>query len=84
MKPHIKYRQRFFYLGIAMGRFGAVRRMLNQALAQAPQDTNFGSYQCGSSNNLGDQKIYREILRRDYGLALGEGLNVTHIKEVWM
>jgi hypothetical protein len=36
MKPHIKYRQRFLYSGMAMGRVGAMRRMLNQALRKMP------------------------------------------------
>jgi hypothetical protein len=54
MKPHIKYRQRFLYSGMAMGRVGAMRRMLNQALPQAPQDANCGSYQCVFSHILGD------------------------------
>jgi hypothetical protein len=47
LNPYVKYRQRFLNSGVAMGRVGvsAMRRMVDQALAQAPQDTNFGGDQ---------------------------------------
>jgi hypothetical protein len=67
---------------MAMGRFGTMRRMLNHVLLQAPQDINFGSYQCIFSHKSGNQKLYREMMRRDAGLTLKEGLNVTRIKDV--
>jgi hypothetical protein len=80
--PYIKYRQRFLNSGVAMGTVGAMRRMFDQALAQAPQDANFGSDQYIFSHIFGDQELYREILRRDAGLAPREGWNEDHIEEV--
>ena len=59
-----------------------MRKMFDQALAQAPQDANFGSDQYIFSHIFGDQELYREILRRDAGLQLKEGLNEGHIEEV--
>ena len=56
--------------------------MFDQALAQAPQDANFGSDQYIFSHIFGDQELYREILRRDAGLTPREGWNEDHIKEV--
>lgn len=80
--PYIKYRQRFLNSGVAMGTVGAMRRMFDQALAQAPQDANFGSDQYIFSHIFGDQELYREILRRDAGLKARKGWNEDHIKEV--
>jgi hypothetical protein len=80
--PYIKYRQRFLNSGVAMGRVGAMRKMFDQALAQAPQDANFGSDQYIFSHILGDQGLYREVLRRDAGLRPNVGLNEEHIEEV--
>jgi hypothetical protein len=80
--PYIKYRQRFLNSGVAMGTVGAMRRMFDQALAQAPQDANFGSDQYIFSHIFGDQELYREILRRDAGLTPREGWNENHIEEV--
>lgn len=80
--PYIKYRQRYLNSGVAMGRVGAMRRMFDQALTQAPQDANFGSDQYIFSHIFGDQELYREILRRDAGLKPKEGLNEGHIEEV--
>ena len=82
LNPYIKYRQRFLNSGVAMGRVGAMRKMFDQALAQAPQDANFGSDQYIFSHIFGDQELYREILRRDAGLEPREGLNEEHIEEV--
>ena len=65
-----------------MGNVGAMRRMFDQALAQAPQDANFGSDQYIFSHIFGDQELYREILRRDAGLRPREGWNEDHIEEV--
>lgn len=56
--------------------------MFDQALAQAPQDTNFGSDQYIFSHIFGDQELYREIVRRDAGLPPREGWNEGHIEEV--
>ena len=80
--PYVKYRQRFLNSGVAMGNVGAMRRMFDQALAQAPQDANFGSDQYIFSHIFGDQELYREILRRDAGLRPREGWNEDHIEEV--
>lgn len=80
--PYVKYRQRFLNSGVAMGTVGAMRRMFDQALAQAPQDANFGSDQYIFSHIFGDQELYREILRRDAGLRPREGWNEDHIEEV--
>ena len=82
LNPYIKYRQRFLNSGVAMGRVGAMRKMFNQALAQAPQDANFGSDQYIFSHILGDQELYREILRRDTGVKPRDDLNEAHIEEV--
>lgn len=80
--PYIKYRQRFLNSGVAIGRVGAMRRMFDQALAQAPQDANFGSDQYIFSHIFGDQELYREVKRRSAGLKPTEGLNEEHIEEV--
>lgn len=80
--PYIKYRQRFLNSGVAMGTVKALRRMFQQALAQAPQEANFGSDQYIFSHIFGDQELYREILRRDAGLQPREGWNEVHIEEV--
>lgn len=80
--PYVRYRQRFLNSGIAIGRVGTMRKMFDQALAQAPQDANFGSDQYIFSHIFGDQELYREILRRDAGLRPKEGLNEGHIDEV--
>jgi hypothetical protein len=80
--PYTKYRQRFLNSGVAMGRVGAMRKMFDQALAQAPEDANFGSDQYIFSHIFGDQELYREILRRDAGLTPRDGLNEEHIEEV--
>lgn len=82
LNPYTKYRQRFLNSGVAMGRVGAMRKMFDQALAQAPGDANFGSDQYIFSHIFGDQELYREILRRDAGLEPREGLNEAHIEEV--
>jgi len=82
LNPYTKYRQRFLNSDVAMGRVGAMRKMFDQALAQAPQDANFGSDQYIFSHIFRDQELYREIMRRDAGLQLKEGLNERHIEEV--
>lgn len=82
LNPYIKYRRRFLNSGVAMGRAGAMRKMFDQALAQAPEDANFGSDQYIFSHIFGDQELYREILRRDAGLGSRDGLNEAHIEEV--
>jgi hypothetical protein len=65
-----------------MGRVDAMRKMFEQALAQAPQDANFGSDRYIFSHIFGDQELYREILRWDAGLRPNAGLNEEHIEEV--
>ncbi|KAM0716513.1 hypothetical protein Q7P37_007958 [Cladosporium fusiforme] len=80
--PYIKYRQRFLNSGVAIGTVGAMRKLFQQALAQAPQDANFGSDQYILSHIFGDQELYREIVRRDAGEPPREGWNEGHIEEV--
>jgi hypothetical protein len=80
--PYIKYRQRFLNTGVAMGQVGAMRKMFDQALAQVPEDANFGSDQYIFSHIFGDQELYREILRRDAGSTPKDNLNEEHIEEV--
>lgn len=82
VNPYIKYRQRFLNSGVAMGTVGAMRKMFAQALAQAPQEANFGSDQYIFSHIFGDQELYREIARRDSGLPPRRGWNEGHIEEV--
>lgn len=82
VNPWITFRPRYLNSGVAMGRVGAMRKLFDQALAQAPEDANFGSDQYIFSHIFGDQELWREIVRRDAGLAPREGWNETHIEEV--
>lgn len=82
VNPYIKYRQRFLNSGVAMGTVGAMRKLFDQALEQAPRDANFGSDQYILSHIFGDQELYREIVRRDTGLPPREGWNEGHLEEV--
>ncbi|KAK3709710.1 hypothetical protein LTR37_010737 [Vermiconidia calcicola] len=94
--PFIKNRQRFLNSGVGIGTVRAMRKLFEQALAQAEEERNFGSDQYVLSHIFGDQELWREIVRRDSlsvgqrlksrwsGTASSERFPEAHINEVRM
>lgn len=63
--PYWSVRQRFLNSGVAIGTVGAMRKLYTEAEIRMEKNSNFGSDQYIIAEILGDQELYREIVRRN-------------------
>ncbi|KAK4494201.1 hypothetical protein PRZ48_014499 [Zasmidium cellare] len=92
--PYVKYRPRYLNSGVGIGTVKAMRKLFKRAITLLETERNMGSDQYIFSHILGDQEVWREIVRRKTRGRLGEWsdgifsrrpkivFNEEHVKEV--